>query len=304
MKMSKNVVIVLVVIMTIVGIFYLNQLGEKTLPIQKNNRTEDSNKLKPVDSITHGHGLAVDVTDSNNLYIATHHGLLLLKNDKDLYHIGDKNDDYMGFSPHPTDPKIFFSSGHPEAGGNIGFQKSSDGGLTWKKVSDGAGGPVDFHAMAVSPADPNLIFGWYQGAIQRSTDGGKNWEVISTTDFPIINLAADPKNKNIVYATSPQGLMMSENMGTDWIQLFDGFVSAIAVDPKNSQKLLSFSQKYNLAQSNDGGKTWETLSETFGDETPLFITFNKQSSKIVYTMTEKNSIYKSSDSGSSWDKIR
>lgn len=297
---NKNIYLIVgVIILLAVGFIFLSSSKKETGP-----QTTVKQDLIPIDSITHGHGLSVDVEDSNNVYIATHHGLLILKNDKDLYQVGNKKDDYMGFSPHPTDPKIFFSSGHPETGGNIGFQKSDDGGFTWGKVSDGVDGPVDFHAMAVSPVNPDLIYGWYRGAIQRSTDGGKNWEIVSMTKVPIVNLAADPKDENIIYATSPQGLMVSKNRGKDWSTLLDGFVSTVAINPKDSQKLLVFSEKQQLAESSDGGQTWEKIDVDFNGETPLFISFNKQKPETIYTLTEKNSLYKSIDSGNTWSKIR
>lgn len=301
MKMNK-VVVIGAVLVAIVGLFILTQKGNKSSINQE--PTQAVKELNPVDTITHGHGLAVDVADPSKVYIVTHHGLLVLINDKELNRVGAAQDDYMGFTPHPSDPKVLFSSGHPSTGGNIGFQKSIDGGFTWEKMSDGVNGPVDFHAMTVSPANPDLIYGWYQGAIQRSTDGGNNWEIVSRTNVPIVNLAVDSKDENIVYAASPQGLMVSNNKGKDWEALLDGFVSTIAINPQDSQKLLVFSEKQQLAKSSDGGKTWEKLSESFSGETPLFIAFNKQNPEIVYILTEKNSIYKSTDGGDSWNKIR
>lgn len=301
MKMNKIVVIVLA-LLVIVGFFMLIQKGKNSVKNQENTKT--SKELNPVEEITHGHGLAVDVVDSSKVYIATHHGLIVLIRDKELKRIGTAQDDYMGFTPHPSDPKVLFSSGHPSTGGNIGFQKSEDGGFTWEKISDGIQGPVDFHALTVSPVNPNLIYGWYQGMLQRSTNQGKTWEVASTTSAPIVNLAADPKDENIIYAASPQGLIVSKNKGVEWSTLFDGFVSVVAINPQNPQILLSFSDKNSLARSRDGGKTWEKMSATFGGETPLFIAFAKSNPDIVYLLTEKNSIYKSSDGGSSWNKVR
>lgn len=295
-KISKyNVIAGLVLILFSVGYWIFNASGKEA---------SQAKSLNPVKEITHGHGLAVDAADSSKVYIATHHGLLVLKNNKDLFQVGNKKDDYMGFSPHPTDPKIVFSSGHPATGGNIGFQKSEDGGFTWKKISDGVQGPVDFHAMAVSPANPNLIYGSYRGAIQQSIDAGKNWEIVGNTNFPIVNLAADPKDENVIYAASPRGLMVSKNKGKDWSSLLDGFVSTIAINPQDSQKLISFSEKLKLAKSNDGGKNWEPVNERFNGETPLHTAFGKQKPNIIYTLTEKNSIYKSSDGGSLWNKVR
>src|SRR3990167_8195914 len=289
MKVNKIIVGALILIV-IVGFFILNQQGNKNSTSQETKQT--SKELFPITEITHGHGLAVDVVDPSKLYIATHHGLLVLKDEKNLYQVGDVQDDYMGFTPHPADANVIFSSGHPATGGNIGFQESVDGGFTWNKISDGIQGPVDFHAMTISPANPKLVYGWFRGALQRSIDEGKTWEVATTTNYPIINLAADPKDENIVYAASPQGLLVSTNKGKDWATLFDGFVSVVAIDPNDSQKLLSFSEKNRLAKSSDGGKTWEKLIESFSGETPLFIAFNKQNPEIVYILTEKNSIYK------------
>jgi len=297
--MKKPIIGGLIVIVAIVGIIALS-------PPKNENTTKSSasKDLIPVSEITHGHGLAVDVADSDKVYIATHHGLLLLQNEKDLYQVGDSKDDYMGFSPHPTNSKVFFSSGHPSFGGNIGFQKTEDGGFTWKKVSNGVNGPVDFHAMTVSAVNPDLIFGWYRGALQRTTDGGKNWEVVSNTNVPIVGLAADPKDENIVYAASPQGLMVSKNQGKDWSSLLSGFVSTIAINPQDSQKLISFSEKLKLARSSDGGKNWEPVNESFNGETPLHTAFDIQKPVIIYMLTEKNNLYKSMDSGATWSKIR
>lgn len=294
---GKNILIGGAVILIVIGAsVFLSQRTSTT-------GVNQSKELTPVSSITHGHGLAVDAKDSSKVYIATHHGLLVLLSDKDLFAVGSKRDDYMGFSKHPIDSNIFFSSGHPATGGNIGFQKSEDGGFTWKKISDGLEGPVDFHAMTVSPANPNLIYGWFRGAIQRSIDGGKNWQMFPN-NFVVVNLATDPNDENIVYAASPQGLMVSTDKGEQWNALMDGFVSTLAVNPKNSQSLISFSEKQRLAKSENGGKTWTKISESFSGETPLFLAFDSIQPDTIYTLTEKNSLYKSTDSGTIWSKIR
>lgn len=266
--------------------------------------------LYPVSSFTHGHGLSVDVSNPSKLYVATHHGLFVLINDTELYRVGRSSDDYMGFSTHPYDSDIIYTSGHPAGGGNLGVQTSNDGGLTWRKISNGVGGPVDFHAMAVSPANPDLMFGWYQGRVQRSIDGGRNWEIVSTTDFPILSLVADPKNENILFATSPYGLFVSDDKGAQWktVEEFGGdspsFVSALAIDPKNPQNILTFSGKLGLTKSNDGGVSWESIGEGFNSETLLYIAFDRQNPDTVYGLTEKNIVFKSNDGGDSWEEIR
>jgi photosystem II stability/assembly factor-like uncharacterized protein len=298
----KKYFLIGIILFVIVGVFVFIQRTTENIPNESNTNESNAKELNPVEVITHGHGLAVDIADENTLYIATHHGLLALKNEKDLYQVGSSRDDYMGFSPHPTNSKAFFSSGHPETGGNIGFQKSEDGGFTWRKVSEGVNGPVDFHALTVSPVNSNLIYGWYQGALQKSTNEGKTWEIVDNTDFPVISLAADTKDANIIYAASPQGLFVSHDQGKRWVQLVTGFTSAVAVHPQD-QRLISFSEANGLALSSDGGKTWERTAADFAGETPLYIAISKQKPELAYLLTEKNSIYKTMDSGSTWSKI-
>ena len=164
--------------------------------------------------------------------------------------------------------------------------------------------------MSVSPVNPDLAFGWFHGKLYRSKDGGNNWET-SPTNFLITSLVADPKDENTVYATTPQGqgVMVSKNKGQDWQILSDdlkgGIVSVIAVNPQDSQNMLTFSEKLGgLGKSSDGGKTWQKETETFGGEEVLFIAFARQTPSIVYALTYKNTIYKSTDSGNTWSKVR
>ncbi len=302
MSTSKKWITTAVVIV-VGGILLLSRGGDN---VTKN----PSNNLYPEQSITHGHGLAVDINDPNKLYIATHHGLFVLMNEKDLYRVGKSNDDYMGFSTHPTEASIVFSSGHPSTGGNIGFQKSEDGGVTWKQVSSGVNGPVDFHAMAVSPVNPNLVYGWYQGNLERSTDQGKNWEIVNRNLLPVY-LAADTQDENIVYAATPQGkgVMVSRDMGATWAslspELEGGAISVIAVHPQDSKILLAFSEKLGgLGKSIDAGKTWKKVHEGFNRETILQITFSRSTPNIVYGLTHENKLYKSTDTGDTWTQIR
>jgi photosystem II stability/assembly factor-like uncharacterized protein len=278
-----------------------------------NSASEDKssvseNILTPESAISHGHGLAVDVADSNKIYIATHYGLFVLMNEKELYRIGASRDDFMGFSAHPTESSMFFASGHPSVGGNLGFRKSEDGGVTWNKVSGGANGPVDFHAMAISPVNPNLLYGWYRGELQRSADQGKNWEIVNQKIQPL-SLAGDTQDENTVYAATSDGAMASHDKGVNFSplskELDGGVVSVIAVHPKDAKILLAFSEKLGgLGKSVDGGSTWKKIIETFNGEAVLHIAFNGSNPNIIYALTSESALYKSNDTGDMWSKIR
>lgn len=263
--------------------------------------------LTSVSSFSHSHGIAVDINDAEKVYIATHEGLFLLSAERKLYQIGKTRDDLMGFSPHPTEEKTFFSSGHPLRGGNIGFQKTTDGGVTWTKVSDGLGGPVDFHAMTVSQVNPNIAYGSFGGKIQRTTDGGLLWK-FTEGSVQAISLSSDPKNENVLYASTQNGVQVSRDSGDTWQsiskELEGGGVSVFAVDPLSSYAL-TFSQTLGgMGKSTDGGATWHKVQESFGTEAVLYLAFSKSQQGTAYALTSGNSLYKSIDSGDTWTKVR
>lgn len=283
---------VLLAALLIVGVFVYTRSGGSEM-------TSNEPELQ------HVHGLAVDMANPNRLLIATHHGLLQFVDDSKLSRIGAVQDDLMGFTQHPADPSIFFSSGHPVRGGNLGFQKSADGGTTWQKLSDGIDGPVDYHSMTVSMVNPDLFYGYY-GTLQRSTDGGKTWEVAKGTVQPI-SLSSDPVKENVVYAATQSGVMISEDKADSWKSLspqLDGTAASfIAFHPSN-EYALAYSLKLNgMGKSTDGGKTWQKLNENFGDDAVMFVAYSKTESR-VYAITESNSIYKSTDRGETWSKVR
>ena len=107
---------------------------------------------------THIHGIAVPAGSPSRVYIATHHGFFGVEPDGMATRLSEADDDFMGFTPHPTDPSLLYASGHPVGGGAMGIIMSVDGGKTWRRIADGVDGPVDFHQMDVSQADPQVIY--------------------------------------------------------------------------------------------------------------------------------------------------
>lgn len=302
--MSNKIFIgILTVVVIIAGVFLFGKSDNQ-------NKDGSYNYLKPVSSIRDVHGLAIDVADSSKVWIASHTGLYLLKDDKDLYVVGDARDDYMGFSAHPTDPNTFYASGHPSRGGNLGFQKSTDAGRTWQKVSNGANGPVDFHAMAIGQVDPDIVYGYYRGQLQRSTNGGKDWQILDTNlqNAQIISLTTDPSEKDTVYAATTTGLLVSRNQGQAWTELSeslkDDVITNVAINPKNNQELLAYGQKLGLAKSTDGGHTWNKVDTALASSPVMYISYDKNNSSTIYAINQSLEIYKTNDSASTWNKAR
>lgn len=169
----------------------------------------------PLEKLSHIHGLAVDRHDPGRLLVATHHGLFAASPDGTATAVSSLGHDFMGFTPHPTEVDTYLGSGHPAAGGNLGVIRSTDGGRTWAKLSNGHLGPVDFHAMAASKADPQVMYGLY-GRIQMTRDGGRTWMQMGSLPARPFALAASAKAADRVYAATEGGLLVSEDGGNSW----------------------------------------------------------------------------------------
>ena len=71
----KYILVLLAIIATGIGLLSLREAKDE-------EETPLTQELTLVDSISHAHGLAVDVADSSKLYIATHYVLYVLMNEK------------------------------------------------------------------------------------------------------------------------------------------------------------------------------------------------------------------------------
>lgn len=248
---------------------------------------------------THYHGIAFARSGSATLLLASHHGLFALTKDGKATRVSPVHD-YMGFSPDPVDPLSYYASGHPAGGGNSGFLKSADGGATWKQLSPGVGGPVDFHQMDVSPADPKTIYGSY-GELQISRDGGQNWTIAGTPPAGLIALAASGLKADQLYVATKQGLYVSADAGASWQPLgFGGeVVSTVKVGPDGS--LLAFVLGKGLMKSSESKPDeWALLSNGFGNAIPLHIAIDAANLSHLALTTQENAVLESNDGGTTW----
>ena len=246
---------------------------------------------------THIHGLAVDRRDPSKLLIATHHGLFRAGPDGIAERISEVQD-FMGFNPHPRDPDTLYASGHPATGGNLGFIASTDRGRTWTQISPGVNGPVDFHQMTVSPADPRTIYGVYEG-LQISRDGGKTWRLVGPAPEKLIDLAASAKTADTVYAATETGLLVSTDAGRTWNPVLQGGpVTLVEVTPDGT--LYAFIIGRGLVRSREDPLKFVDLGQDFGGGYLLHLAADPSNPNRLFAATGKGRVLISSDQGRSW----
>lgn len=262
-----------------------------------------STTLQSLMGKTHFHGISVHPVDPARFYLATHHGFFLVSPDGKAKQLSDNNDDYMGFTPHPTDQDIFYASGHPAGGGNTGFIQSTNGGRTWKKLSTGVGGPVDFHQMDVSRADPYLIYGVFRG-LQISEDGGNTWKMSAKTPPGLIDLAASAGDTQTLYAATQQGLLISRNRGQSWQPAHFNRSPASMVQAAGDGSVYAFVGGLGLLRSPDDSMRWAPLNNDFGDTYLLHLAVDANYPDILYAITNKKEVLTSQDGGRTWEVFK
>ncbi len=199
---------------------------------------------------------------------------------------------------HPTDRNTAYFGGC--AGG---VWKTTDGGTYWENISDGFFRTSAVGALAVSEADPNVIYAgmgestirgdvsWGDG-VYKSTDGGKTWQNVGLGDTHHIGMIRiHPKNADIVYVAAlghafgpnvERGVFRTLDGGKSWERVLHVSERAGAIDlaldvsnPRNLYatiwqvhrhfwELVSGGPDSGLWKSTDGGDSWTDISRAKG----------------------------------------
>lgn len=256
--------------------------------------------LSELEKQTHYHGLAVDPTDPSRFHLATHHGFYLVDATGMATRLSPVQD-FMGFTPHPSDPSILYASGHPSGGGNLGFLLSADGGANWTEISPGLDGPVDFHQMDVSPADPRVIYGNY-GGIQVSRNGGKSWSMAGPAPEGLIALAASAAAADHLYAATERGLVVSDDAGVIWqIAAFDGeVVTMVTTGPGGALYAYVVGRGLMTTGESDPGD-WSLVSSD--ERILLHLAIDGRHPQHLFAIAHKAGILASEDGGKTWRRF-
>lgn len=269
------------------------------------SQSEAGTTVQALAGQTHFHGIAVDPSEPSRLYLATHHGLYAVAPDGTAELLSPVHD-FMGFTPHPSDPAKLYASGHPAGGGNLGFLESQDGGRSWSQLAEGVGGPVDFHQMDVSPADPKTMYGAYGGGLQVSKDGGRSWAVVGPAPEGLIDLAASAKGPDTLYAATQGGLLKSDDGGNTWQDAYWLRQPATMVHVAPEGVVHAFVANAGLIRTTEPAPTWQTISKDgFGADYVLHLAVDPTDAAKLYAVTlhpdgHAQRVLASQDAGRTW----
>lgn len=196
----------------------------------------------------------------------------------------------------PSDPNIVYATlwqqqqtfyeGQTFGGGGNGIFKSTDGGTTWKHLTDGLPESVLQANIAIAPSNPSLVYAMVAPAMPdgasgpvsfyKSADRGEHWQLAINGPDGTPRRTPDPR---------PLG------------RIGGGDLPPVVVDPKNENVVYSASTV--MWRTEDGGLNWSAVRGAPGGDDYQRIWINPNDPNILIAIADQGAVI-SANRGVSW----
>lgn len=245
----------------------------------------------------------------------------------------------------PSNPNLFYMG---TVGG--GIWKSTDYGVHWENISDAKlhSSSASVGAIAVAPSNPKIIYAGMGESdirsdmipgdgIYKSIDAGKTWAYVGLRDtHTISNIVIDPKNPDIIYASSMghvfkpdpnRGVFKSTDGGKSWKKILfvndeTGSINLV-MEPNNPDvlyaamwqaqrtpwSLISGGPGSGIYKTTDGGAHWTDITRSEGLPKGVLgrigIAVTAANPNIVYAIMQakEGGVFRSDDAGKTWKRV-
>ena len=181
----------------------------------------------------------------------------------------------------PANPDVIVASSYQRrrhvwtlinGGPGSGIHKTTDGGKTWRKISEGLpDGDLGRIGLAAAPTSPNIVYAIVEAdeegkGVYRSTDFGESWgkrsDHMTTSPQYYNELYVDPNNAEVIYSVDTF-TNRSEDGGKTWnrISIKNRHVDdhALWIDPDNSSHIY-IGGDGGVYETWDRGETWRHVT--------------------------------------------
>lgn len=247
---------------------------------------------------------------------------------------------YNDWSTNPPQRIVYYGTGEGGFGFvysyyGSGLLKSTDGGDTWRRITNGLPQTTYFYKIAINPGSPNILLAALgsnysnpvnNGGLYRSTDFGESWTRIVPASFGESGLnctdvifSPDGLKAYILgpFVTgSPNwwengtGYRISTDAGNTFSQVSTNLPAAgyLAVHPINANIMYALMatdcSASSLYRSVDAGNTWAWINSSFSSNQcgyNLALELDPSNPEIVYVGTIIS--YKSTDRGNNFSPL-
>ena len=259
--------------------------------------------------------LAYDPQNPDHIFLGTSTGTLFSSTDGGhnwtrFAHLGS-GDDYVidHLAVDPQSPNKMYAAAWSVENQQAGdFFRSNDGGTTWETTPAMHGKSI--RAMAIAASDSKTLVAGALDGVFRSTDSGKNWQRISSSNQEIHNIesiAVDPKNPDVVYAGTWHLAWKTDDGGASWHHINKGMIEdsdvfSIIVDSTNPSVVFA-SACSGIYKSQSAGDSFQKIQGIpFSARRTRVLKQDPTNPAIVYAGTTEG-LWKTTDAGKTWTRV-
>jgi photosystem II stability/assembly factor-like uncharacterized protein len=209
----------------------------------------------------------------------------------------------------PIKPHTYLVALSSETPSYAGVFRSNDEGATWQPVSDLDRKQV--WSLTAWAVDGRVMAAGTQEGIYITHDGGANWThsagQASAEPRPVVSLAFDPANSDILYAGTPHLAWKTIDGGKTWLPLHKGMeedsdIFSIDIDALNPSRLL-VGTCGGIYISHDGGRSWANLAGAAGTTSRTYVVARAPlRNRLVFAGTNTG-LLQSTDAGATWRRL-
>lgn len=213
----------------------------------------------------------------------------------------------IGIDISKSDPNILYAIYADNTGYFAGVYRTDNGGDTWFRTNDGdlsymyASYGWWFGRISIDPVDPDIAYA-IGFDLYKTTDGGNNWPMISSTvHVDHHDLAAHPLNHNFVVLGNDGGIYLSNNGGSTWT-FFENLpitqFYTCEIDEQYPQRLYGGTQDNGTNRTLSGG-TGDWQSIYWGDG--FFVLVDPSDNNYIYAEYQYGNFARSTNGGLYFD---
>jgi len=220
----------------------------------------------------------------------------------------------------PSDPNIVYAAlwqqqesfieGRDFAGTGNGIFKSTDGGTTWRHLTNGLPRVIEAN-LAIAPSNPRTVYAMVAGtppddtagtstsgvvAFYKSVDAGEHWRLTfgDTTqrDTTTPGRVAEDPHEREGRGDAPGGEDPRPNL-----RIGGGDLPTITVDPKHENVVYSASIVF--WRTEDGGYSWSAVRGSPGGDDYQKSWINPNDPNIIFVVSDQGAVV-SANRGASW----
>ena len=215
---------------------------------------------------------------------------------------------------------IGFNTGAGAGTVDGGVYKSSKKGTSWeqKVLIQTVGVKRSFAAadvmfLALDPQDNKAIYAsGVENGLFYSYDGGESWQIAAGLGkVNVTNVAVDPANKCVIYATVANKVYKSVDCSRTWAVIYfdndpTAAIASLVIDFSNNNNVFMGTSRGEIIKSSDQGASWQTLNNFGGQVNKIII--SPVNAKVMLVGSFAKGVFRSSDGGANWvslsDKLK